>query len=344
MSLSKNEPMSVLLISDGRPGHYNLAEGVVAGASRLRSLEVTRLQVRRPAWLPARVLSMLVNHGLPPERILGWVFGVDAETLGHVDLIVSAGGNTMAANIAAAEITGAANIFYGSLRRYRAEDFALILTSYAAQAEEPNQVMTLKPSRLDPDELVDDQADSHETARTLGLIVGGNSGTVHFGEGDWNRLLEFVQTIGKAGTRWIVANAPRTPEATSNRLAAMAAEEDSPIAQFIDVRSAGAGTLGILLAQAEAVVCTADSSTMLSETVWMRRPVISVSPRGFRLPEDEAAYRDWLAMNGWTRQMPIEALTPETLKAALDEITVLDSNPLDTLAELLEERLPQLFS
>lgn len=344
MSLSKNQPMSVLLISDGRPGHYNLAQGIVAGVSRLRSVKVTRLEVRRPGWMPARVLSTLVNHGLSPERILGWVYGVDTETLGDIDLIVSAGGNTMAANIAASEITGAANIFYGSLRRYRAEDFALVLTSYAELAGEPNQVMTLKPSQLDPDELVASHADSHETAQTLGLIVGGNSGTVRFGEADWDRLLEFVHTMGKAGTRWIVANAPRTPETTSNRIAEMSAETDTPIAEFIDVRSAGAGTLGILLARAEAVICTADSSTMLSETVWMRRPVISVCPRGFQLPESEAAYRDWLSESGWTRQMQIEALTPESLRAALDEITVLDSNPLDALAALLEERLPQLFT
>ncbi len=344
MSPSSNKPVCVLLLSDGRPGHYNLAEGIVASVSRLKPIEVTRLEVRRPAWLPARVLSTLVNHGFPPERILGWVYGIDTDALGHVDLIVSAGGNTLAANIAAAEITGAANVFYGSLRRYKAEDFALVMTSYASQAAEPNQVMTLKPSKLDPDGPIICRADSHETAPTLGLIIGGNSGTVRFGEADWERLFAFVQACGKSGMQWIVANAPRTPDKTSDRIAEIRAAADSPITQFIDVRSTGSGTLVALLARAEAVVCTADSSTMLSETVWMRRPVVSVSPRAFSLPGNEADYRAWLSKNGWTRQMPIEALTPETLRAALNEITVLDSNPLDTLAALLEERLPQLFS
>jgi uncharacterized protein len=338
------DPLSILLISDGRPGHFNLAEGIVAAVTRLRPVAVNRLEVKRPAWLPARVLSTLVNHGMAPERILGWLYGVDPGGLGHVDLIVSAGGNTLAANIAAAEITGAANVFYGSLRRYRAEDFALVMSSYAGPADEPNQVMTLKPSKLDPDELAGGLDDSHETARRFGLIIGGNSGTVRFAEADWDRLLDFVRASRASGVLWIVANAPRTPQTVSDRLAEMAAAEDSPIEQFIDVRTAGSGTLGILLARAEAVVCTADSSTMLSETVWMRRPVVAVSPKAFSLPENEADYRAWLSKNGWTRQMPIQELAPETLVTALDEIVVLDSNPLDGLAALLEERLPQLFS
>jgi uncharacterized protein len=338
------DPLSILLISDGRPGHFNLAEGIVAAVARLRPVDVNRLEVKRPAWLPARVLSTLVNHGMAPERILGWLYGVDPGGLGHVDLIVSAGGNTLAANIAAAEITGAANVFYGSLRRYGAEDFALVMSSYAGPADEPNQVMTLKPSKLDPDELGVIADDSHETARRLGLIIGGNSGTVRFVEADWDRLLGFVRSSGSSGVNWIVANAPRTPEAVSDRLAEMAAADNSPIEQFIDVRTAGSGTLGILLSRAEAVVCTADSSTMLSETVWMRRPVVAVSPKAFSLPENEADYRAWLSKKGWTRQMSIQELAPETLETALDEIVVLDSNPMDGLAALLEERLPQLFS
>ena len=338
------DPLSILLISDGRPGHYNLSEGIIAAVSRLRPVLVSRLEVQRPGWLPARVLSTLVNLGMGPERILGWVFGVDPGRLGHVDLIVSAGGNTLAANIAAAEITGAANLFYGSLRRYQVEDFALVMSSYAAQIGEPNQVMTLKPSKLDPDEVDEGSHDSHETGRTLGLIIGGNSGTVRFEEADWDRLLDFVQATGTAGVHWIVANAPRSPQAVSDRLVEMTASEQSPIKEFIDVRTAGSGTLGILLARSEAVVCTADSSTMLSETVWMRRPVVAVSPKAFSLPAKEADYRAWLSKSGWTRQMPIEALTPETLAVALDEIVVLDNNPLDSLAALLEERLPQLLS
>jgi len=97
-----------------------------------------------------------------------------------------------------------------------------------------------------------------------------------------------------------------------------------------------------LLAASDAVVCTADSSSMLSETVWMRRPVVAICPKLFRLPNNESIYRAWLAEMGWSRQMPICSLTPESLADALAEIVPLDVNPLDALATQLQERLPQL--
>ncbi len=341
---SSTENLSILLISDGRPGHFNLAEGIVAAFERLRPVDVRRLEVRRPVWMPGRVLSTLVNRSMAPERILASVFGVDRLSVGKPDLVISAGGNTLAANIAAARMTGAANIFYGSLRRHRAEDFSLVMTSYAAQADVPNRLMTLKPSKLDPDALGLSRSDSHETPRTLGLIIGGDSGTVRYGQADWAKLLDFVQAQHAIGTRWIVANAPRTPEAFSNQLAMLSEVNDTPIADFIDVRTAGPGTLGVLLAASDAVVCTADSSTMLSETVWMRRPVVAICPELFSLPYNESIYRAWLAEMGWSRQMPIRSLTPNSLADALAEIVPLDVNPLDALATQLQERLPQLWS
>ena len=62
-------------------------------------------------------------------------------------------------------------------------------------------------------------------------------------------------------------------------LAVMAAEPDSPIAELIDFRTAGPGTLPRIFARAEAILCTEDSSTMLSEAVCARLPVVGVSPR-----------------------------------------------------------------
>lgn len=338
--------LEALLLSDGRPGHYSLAEGIVTAIARLRDLRLRRMQVQRPWWLPARVLSQLVNAGLAPETVLRRIYGIDPSQLGHPDLIVSAGGDTLAANIAAARLTGATNLFYGSLRRYRPQDFALVLTSYAEQAHGPNRLMTLKPSSLDPDD-----ADEHvqrptrevgTPPRVAGLIVGGNAGTVRYADADWRELIVFISKCSKTwGTRWIVANSPRTPDLVSGMLAGLTGAGGT-VQRFIDVRLAGPGTLGPLLENSEAILCTGDSSTMLSECVWMRRPVVAVTPRDWSLPANEASYRSWLADNGWARQIAISELDLDGLVELLDEITPLKDNPLDRLAAQLKERLPLL--
>ena len=57
---------------------------------------------------------------------------------------------------------------------------------------------------------------------------------------------------------------------------------------------------------------------------------------------DESSYRAYLADNGWTSTIEISALTPASLRAALDAIQPMATNPLDGLADLLAERLPML--
>lgn len=334
--------LRALLISDRRPGHYALSEGILAAIARRREVETSIIRVRRPAWLPARWLSGLVNAGTPPDTILKRVYGIEAAKLPKVDLIVSAGGNTLAANVAVARVLQVPNIFYGSLRRYKRKDFALVFTSYAAQVREPHPVLALKPSKLDPDGETMRLKDGAEPA--MGLVVGGDSGTVSYDKDDWAKLLAFVEAYHRErGVRWIIANSPRTPISVSNRIESLAASKPECVADFIDVRIEGAGTLHRLFSAAGQVLCTADSSTMLSECVWVRRPVIAVTPRDWKLPANEAAYREWLEASGWARQLAIADLAPDLVDGALAEIVPLVRNPLDELAGVLESRLPGLF-
>lgn len=313
--------------------------------ARLRHVVVARQPVRRPGWLPARVLSYAWNAGLPPPRILRGVYGIDPAALPRADVVVSAGGDTLAANAAAARLLGVPNVFYGSLRRYRPEDFALVLTSYARNAGRLHHVMALKPSRFDADRLPS-PVRTTGAAATLGLLVGGDAGSqFRYRPEDWDCLVTFLCTLHKHdGTRWVVSNSRRTPDVMSDRLAELAAGGAGPIVSFIDVRNPGSGTLESLFAAAEALVVTADSSSMISEGVWIRRPVIALAPRGGVLTPDEHGYRKWLEDSGWLRTIPLDELTPLRLATAMAAVVPLAHNPLDELAGILAQRLPALVT
>lgn len=327
-------PLKVLLISDGRPGHFRLSEGIVAALRRLRGVVEERLEIRRRRLLPTRTLAWLLKSGLPPAQVLKVGSGLDARKLREADLIVSAGGDTLAANVATARLLGAPNIFYGSLRRYDAGDFALALSSY----ERPGQVMTLKPSAFDPDTLPSNPV-------RAGLIVGGNTPDIRFDTDDWERLGAFLRAShAKSGTRWIVSNSRRTPTQGTRLLADIAAVAAGPIERFIDATRPGAEPLAGLFAQSSFVLCTADSSSMLSEAVWGRRPVIAIRPAAFTLTDAEAGYRGYLEENNWSRELAIADLTPERIARLVSEIRPLATNPLDQLAATLKRKLPALFA
>jgi UDP-N-acetylglucosamine:LPS N-acetylglucosamine transferase len=129
----------------------------------------------------------------------------------------------------------------------------------------------------------------------------------------------------------------------ADKIAALA-KDDSVIARFIDYRTAGAGTLPEIFGKADVIVCTEDSSTMISEAVTARLPVVGVAPGAHRFTDDEQEYRDFMIANGWCCVLPIAELTPDALARALAEIEPLRDNPLDALALKLKARLPQLFS
>ena len=116
----------------------------------------------------------------------------------------------------------------------------------------------------------------------------------------------------------------------------MARDPASGIERFIDVRAPGSGPLADVLTVVDAVICTDDSSSMISECIWARLPVVGVTPLQFHHTRDESEYREWLATSGWCRTLPIADLTTQRLLATLADIEPLRDNPLDALAARLD--------
>lgn len=342
-------PLRVIFLADTRPGHYHIAQGVIAALSRLRPVDVTRVEVQRKWIVPTRWLRARINaKSFYPPRMLRMAYRIDAETIPEADLVVSAGGETQMPNICVTRLLDVPNIFCGSLLRgLEPDNFSLIVSSYERDEGSDKHLVVLKPSSIDPDELgrpkVVPRFGADNRPKTLGLLIGGRAGRFHYRDSEWEALLAFVRDVSKAwGTRWLISTSRRTPDAVADRVKEMARDE-TVVAKFIDFRTAGPGTLPEIFAKSDAIVCTEDSSSMISEAVSARLPVIGVSPRASRFTEDEQLYRDFLMHKGWSRTVPIAELSPERFALALAEVEPIQENPLDALAQKLKARLPGLF-
>ena len=336
--------LTALLLSDGRPGHYHLSDGIIAAARRLRPVRVARLQVRR-RW-SGRLLALLSNARFPPASLLRLAYGISPSQVPPADFIVSAGAETLPANIAIARLTGSPNIFCGSLRRFHPEGLGLVVTSYPSHAGRPRHVMVLKPCALNRDLLGchPDRLAIGAVPRTMGLLLGGNSKGCRFEPGDWGQLLDFIeQAHQEMGIRWVVSNSRRTPQAVSDAVAARVAAGCDAIAAYVDVCTTGPDTIGEVLKASQAIVCTDDSSTMISECISAGLAVIGVRPRRASFTPDEQSYRHYLLENGWYRSIPVSALTPHTLLDEIARVRPIAEDPLNHLAGILRSRLPELF-
>lgn len=332
----------VLILSDGRPGHFNISEGIAAALGRRFDCHVERIEVRRGRW-SGLVLATLINCGVKPDVILRRFYHCDPGSFPVADLIVSAGAETLAASAALARLKGIPNIFYGSLRLFSPAWFSLVLTSYAGQVKFPNQVMALKPSRIDVDTLP--VVELNPVQPRIALLIGGDGGGASYSSDDWNSLLGFLEAGHRqSGIRWVVTNSRRTPEDISDRLGVLATGAAACIERFVDVRDARSGSLADVFGCAEAIAVTSDSSTMISEAVQLRRPVIGLAPGRFALTKDEAGYRAYLERQGWITNLPLVALTPDRFLDSLESVVPMSDNALDRLAALILERLPALAS
>ena len=341
-------PLAILILSDDRPGHYHLSEGVAAAIARRRPVEVAKVVIARRRLTPGRGLALALEGGAAPSFVLKAGYGLAVDALPPARLVISAGGETLAANVAAARQLGAANIFCGTLRHLPAEAFSLVVSSYARHASLPRHLVSLKPNGIDPDGLRSAPLPPRAVGtppRIAGLLVGGDSGLFHYADDEWRRLVDFIGASHRAhGTRWIVSTSRRSPDRIADALVTLATERNGPIAELIDFRTAGPGTLPRLFAGVEAILATEDSSTMVSEAVCARLPVLGVSPARHDFKDEEREYRAFMRDQGWCRFLPLSLLEPATFVAALDMVTPLAENHLDRLADALAARLPELFA
>ena len=345
-----SEPLRILLLSDGRPGHYHLAEGVCAALRRLRPVAVTTVRVNRRRRMPTRLALPAMRNGvLGPALALRLGYGLSAGDLPAADLVISAGGDTIAANVAAAALLGVPNIYCGTLKHAAPADVALTVSSYARHAGLPGHIVCLKPTAMDPDTLgrpvVIPTFGPANIPKTAVLLIGGDSGLFTYTSGEWHGLLAFLTASHAAhGTRWLVSTSRRTPDWVADAAGAAATNTSSGIAEVLDYRTAGPGTLPGLLARAGVVLCTEDSSTMISETIAARLPVVGIAPAAHSFKPEEADYRALMIERGWARFIALGELTPDRFLAELATVTPLTDNHLTLLAAQLAERLPELAS
>ena len=345
--LLRARPVNALLLSDGKPGHYHQAEGVIAALGRLGPVATTRLEVRRRFVVPTRTLLQLVNAGAPPAHVLRLGYGVRAAELPPADVVVSAGGETLAANAAAAKALGAANIFCGRLRRLAPEHVALVLVTLDSLAEHPNHLVCLPPSpdRCGPPDAHRRRAPrprppagprrraDRRQLRRLPLPAGGLAAAYRLP----------ARGPPSHGIAWLATTSRRSGAFIGDALAAMACrggQRRSNLHRFPHRRPGHART-DFRRRRCHPVHRRLHQHALRGVGACL--PVVAVAPEACALETREAEYRRLLAKRGWYRPLRLADLTPAAFLAALEEIAPRTASARDELAAAIGRRLPGLL-
>jgi mitochondrial fission protein ELM1 len=328
--------MRVLILSDGRPGHYRQSEAIVAAISRKRPVETLRVEMRLAKAIP-RALAPRLARLLPPRAYLVIAHGLSEKDFPACDLVVSAGAITFGANIALAKLRNIPNVIAGSLRGLDPHDVSLTLLPYARARQLPNHACLIKPAAIDPDALPKPRqwegfASGEE--RSIGVLVGGPTANAAFAPNDWDGLARLLSDCAdETGVSLTLATSPRTPTAAYEALEPLASRAN---VRLIDFRKAGPGSAGPVY-ECDAMLVTSDSMSMITEAVAAQRPAIALQPASLKPHADDEAI-ETLVKDNHLRVMALSEVTTDTINSAFASITPMRENHLDILAETILSR------
>ncbi len=327
--------MRILILSDRRPGHYRQSEAIAAAIARFRPVDIARMDLTIPRLLPRALVTRLARL-LPPQLYLRLVHGLAPEAFPPADLIVSAGALTFGANIALRRLRGTPNVIAGSLRGLDPGHVSLVLLPYEHARNLPNHACLPKPAAIDPGALPRPRQWPGLAAAgglCVGVLIGGTSQTATFKPADWNRLAALLSKLAAANLVVKIATSPRTPDDAYRALEDVAR---LPGVDFIDFRTAGAGTAGEIF-RADVILVTIDSMSMISEAVAAQRPTVALAPAMTQRWRDTEII-ETLERQDFLRTLPLETGDLPALDVFLKTIKPMTENHLDKLATTVLDR------
>ena len=323
--------MDILIFADARPGHFRQSEGLAAAIGRRCGVRVRRIDVRPRPVLKGTLLRWLVRAQVPPALLLRLACGLSPAAIGRPDLVVSAGSDTLAANVLTHRLTGAPNVFIGTIRDLPETDFTAVLTTFPSQASRPRHVLAGKPTLVDPDRLPPPRritAPGDLAGASLGVLVGGPTPSHRWSEADWRALAKLLGDLAaETGARLRVTTSRRSPPEAVAALRALAATGAVETLMIFGETPAASldGFFG-----ADAILVTDDSATMVFEAVAARRPVVTIAPADRRPTRDDEAF-EHLAAEGLIRRTTAVAATTQSIGETIAALRPMARHPTEPL-------------
>lgn len=303
--------------------------------SRKLPIEVERVELRSRNLIPGR-LARFLSLRLPPAVVLGLVYGASIGSRTRPDIVLSAGGKTLAANVAFRKAFRTLNIFSGTPRHVGSKHFSLVLTPYRSQAALPNTLCALKPSALDPDALPSPKPFPAAGFR-VGVLVGGAIPSANFTMDDWRALCRLLKGLhDECACELTIVTSRRTPVdfyAAYDEIV----RGDQETVHLVDYRKPGTGSINDGYA-ADAILVTSDSMSMITEGCAARRPVVVLEPDITQPFRDGEAVKT-LAENGYLAVRRVRTASPAEVTSIFTLVVPMKSNHLDVLAEAVVSAL-----
>ena len=262
----------VWLISDELPGHVNQAKGLVAMLEESTDIGVIKIVKGslRYKWLRLFLRYFLNRSNQKISQLLVTFAYLPIDIVSSPSLIISAGGNTSFLNVFLAKKHHCPNIFIGSPRHLSPNLFSALLTLEKVEGAVSNIVMDIAPTLVDPEKtkkIGDKFKEKKQLDNKLwGMILGGDGAGFYYTLEDWQLLAAAMTELAERNEiKWLLTSSRRTGGVAERDLKMLIPEE--VLAYVVWYNHTPEKVLSAFLGASERVFCTADSMSMIADSI-----------------------------------------------------------------------------
>ena len=306
---SNPQPKKIVILSDGKPGHYNQSLGIM---DQLSDDEYQLVEINfRSKWHDniLRIFLSLFPGGKLADKVIWSIlfFSLTEETISKlkniqsVALILSTGSSVAAVNLLLGQLLNAKTVTCRppSPVGTRQFDLAILPRLYWRQPERINVCRTLGvPNRISPERLEHfrplSQKVSSSQRSKIGLLIGGNSPLHNMSKKVATRWIDFLLQLVKS-RKWqvLLSTSRRTPKVIEEYIADIVKDrnDDFPINLFShQTPSSSQFKFEHILANSDLLLVTEDSFSMVCEACSSGKPVVILE---VERTQPNWRYRQW---------------------------------------------------
>ncbi len=337
--------MRAILLSDGKPGHYNQSLGVI---ERMPECNYHWIDVKfrsKPRDNLLRMSTRLLGGFKLPHRLIRACLhmALQRDTLDEVyavepDLIISTGSSVAAPNLLIGQLFNAKTV---TCRRpspvgIHHFDLAILPRMYWPRRNRGNVCKTLGvPNRVCPEKLEMQRKELRadlglSDQRRIGVLVGGEDRYDTITETTTVHLIEVLQRFAtKRDNQLLLTTSRRTPIPVENLISKQLSNTQScPILVLAHSENSLTDPVGTIFALSDVIIVTEDSFSMVCEAASSGKPVIilEVDRKTQRRPRRDQVYSEIM------RHASVMRSGVEDLETSL-EAALTDESPIKSLQD-----------
>lgn len=326
-----SDVVRLLILSDNKPGHVSGSQGVVSSIEKIVPAQAVTLQIRLRLKFMRYPLRLLLNRpgllgGLSEKtqrKLIRFFYQIQEpqhlEAGQRFDWLISAGGDTSFLNAWVAQLNGIKNIYCSSLRGLAPSLFTLLLSPRTGSAG-PNEIkLSMAPKPIDREKIAE-QGRQFRSEQKLqketvwAVLIGGDGAGYRFNRASMELLAKgLLEQAERNHARLLLSTSRRTGLAHEQTLKSCL-ENHPAVAYATYYNHLPEKVVAKFLGAADLVFCTADSASMITESMTAGKPVYVLAPERSTPPPSHQAYLQKHVDAHHIQLLPIQTLPALTVQ------------------------------